>query len=447
MADEAPLPQDPEALLEVFRKAEKPAARHLVGTEWERAGLLADTFEPAPFEGPRSIAELLARLTQRFGYHAEPEMEGGPPIALTRGRLSITLEPAGQLELSGAPLADAHATAAEVRDHCAEVDAIAGELGLVFLGLGFHPFATHADLPEVPKARYGVMSRYLPTRSPTGLDMMRRTQTVQTNLDFASEHDAMKKLTCALRVQPLLSAMYANSPWYEGRATGERSHRAFVWVHMDPDRSGLLSDAFHAAPSYASYVSWALDVPMFIVKRKDRILPATHLTFRRFMAEGLDGERATYGDWETHLNTLFPEARLKRTLELRGVDSQSRTLVPSLAALSRGLFYDERSLAGLEALVHRFPVEAWRAVRPHVAARGLDAAIEGTALRDLAGEVLDLARSGLRRLAVLDASGADESIHLAELAGLVERGVCPADARLAEVSTFDRGAVVRVSRA
>ncbi len=338
---------------------------------------------------------------------------------------------------------------AELKEHLDEVDAISRELGLLWLGLGFHPFATHDELGWVPKLRYGVMRDYLPTRTPTGLDMMRRTCTVQSNLDYSSEEDAMKKLVTSTALQPIITAMFANSPWVEGRATGERSHRATVWIHMDPDRSGILPFLFEASPSYARYVEWALDVPMFIVKRGARMIRATHLTFRRFLREGLEGERATYGDWETHVNTLFPEVRLKRTLELRGVDGQDRTLVPALPALSKGLLYDPRALDAASALASRLPLDALQAARPDIARRALRAELAGRPVAEWAAELIEIARAGLARIADLDASGQDETRYLEPLARLVEVGDSPADARLRAVegATDLRRAIVEASLA
>lgn len=430
MPDAPLLASDPDALLEPFKASEKPAERHAIGTEWERPGVYADSLEPVTYDGERGVAKLLAALESRYGWTAESETPGGPVLALRRDRASITLEPAAQLELSGAPLRTIHETADELRVHLHEVDTISAELGIRWLGLGFHPFATHDELPWVPKARYRVMRDYLPTRSPTGLDMMRRTSTVQANLDYVDESDAMKKLVTSLRLQPIVTAMFANSPWVEGRATGEQSHRAYVWVHMDPDRSGLLPFLWDESPSYARYVAWALDVPMFIVKRKDRILPATHLTFRRYLAEGLDGERATLADWDTHINTLFPEVRLKRTLEMRGVDGQDRTLVPAVPALFKGLLYDPATLDRAASFASRLALDDVSRARPQIAELGIRARIGGRAVAELAGELLDLARDGLVRIGARDAEGRDESIHLRPLEELVAAGDTPASRRL-----------------
>lgn len=447
--DERPLTDDPEALLELFRSAEKPRERHAIGTEWERPGVMASDFSPVHYGGDHGVAVLLERLAREHGWTEVRETESGPLLALERNRASITLEPAAQLELSGAPLRTIHETAAEFQEHLSEVDAISKDLGIHWLGLGFHPFAAREELTWVPKLRYGVMREYLPTRSPTGLDMMLRTCTVQANLDYTSEADAMTKLVASLRIQPVVTAMFANSPWVEAQATGERSHRATVWTQMDPDRSGLLPFLWDGEPSYRRYVEWALDVPMFIVKREGRMIPATHLTFRRFLREGLAGERATYGDWETHVNTLFPEVRLKRTLEMRGVDSQDRVLVLALPALFKGLLYDEAALEATVALANRIPLEAVQAARPEIARAALRATIGGRQVADFAGELIDIARAGLSRIADRDADGHDETKYLEPLARLVANDDSPADVRLRTVegSSNLRRAVVHASLA
>lgn len=447
--DDPLLDHDPDSLLVPFKQAEKPRERHAVGTEWERPGVYADTFAPVEYAGERGVAVLLDRLVAEYGWKPESEVEGGPILALRRDDASITLEPAAQLELSGAPLRTIHETEQEFTRHLAEVDTISRDLGIHWLGLGFHPFATHAELPSVPKLRYGVMRDYLPTRSPTGLDMMRRTCTVQANMDFIDEADAMTKLVTSTRLQPIVTAMFANSPWVEARPTGERSHRAYVWVHMDPDRSGLLPFLWDDAPTYQRYIDWALDVPMFIVKRKAKTLPATHLTFRRFLLDGLDGERATAGDWETHINTLFPEVRLKRTLEMRGVDSLDRRLVISMPALFKGLLYDPRALEAASALASRIGYAELEAVRPDIANNALRAKLQGRPLAAWAGDILDIARAGLERIGDKNAAGESETKFLAPLAALVEAGDCPADVLLRAVEGQEdfRAAVVRASLA
>lgn len=388
---------------------------------------------PVPFEGEGGVRAILLELCDRHGWFAEKEHEGGDVIQLRRGDASITLEPGAQLELSGAPLTTIHQTCAEFRGHMAELRDISDALGIEWLGLGFHPFARQRDLPWVPKLRYGVMREYLPTRGRLALDMMQRTATVQANFDYESEADAARKLRVALALSPVITAMFANSPFVEGRITGERSHRAAVWLDVDPDRTGLLPFAWSESFGYRDYVEWALDVPMFLVKRGGKVVRNTGQTFRRFLAEGFSGARATRSDWITHLNTLFPEVRLKGTIEVRGADSQPTSMVCALPALMKGVLYDERALAEAERLVAGLDPETVAAARPGVAKDGLRASLAGRPIAEWARSLLAIARGGLSRLGNLDRQGHDESVHLERLAALVENGQSPADAMLAEI--------------
>lgn len=410
----------------------KPRDRWRVGTEAEKHGVFRDG-SPLPFVGPKSVSTFLEQLVERSGWTAYRETAQGPIISATRGEASITLEPGGQLELSGAPFATVHETDAEFRQHHAEIQAIADELGVVWLGLGFHPFARREDLPWVPKLRYPIMREYLPTRGALALDMMLRTSTVQANLDYASEPDAMRKLSASLRVQPVVTAMFANSPFVEKRITGERTHRGNVWLAVDPDRSGLLPFAWKEGARFVDYVEWALDVPMFLVKRGDRVLRNTGQTFRAFWQGGFEGERATNEDWLTHLNTLFPEVRLKRTLEMRGADSQKTALIAAQAAIWKGLVYDEGALASLEEIGSRWTYEQLEAARPAIARDALRAELGGREVGEHASELLAAAERGLRRIGALDAQGRDESVHLAPLRALLDQGRSPADALLAQI--------------
>lgn len=421
-----------EDLTAPFHDACKPRELWRVGTEAEKHGVFRDG-SPLPFLGERSVTTFLEGLAARSGWTLQRETDAGPWISAIRGEASITLEPGGQLELSGAPFATVHETAAEFREHLGELSPIADELGVVWLGLGFHPFARREDLPWVPKLRYPIMREYLPTRGRLALDMMLRTSTVQANLDYASEADAMRKLRAALRVQPIVTAMFANSPLVEGAITGERTHRGAVWLEVDPDRSGLLPFAWREGATFRDYVEWALDVPMFLVKRGDRVHRNTGQTFRSFWREGFEGQRATREDWQTHLNTLFPEVRLKKTLEMRGADSQKTELVAAQAAIWKGLIYDEGALASLESLGSHWEHDELEAARPAIARDALRARLAGRELGEWASELLAAAERGLRRLGARDAQGRDESIHLAPLRRLIDRGQSPADALLAEL--------------
>lgn len=431
-------------LLAPFYDARTPEPLWRVGTEAEKFGVLREDARPIAYEGPRGVRAVLELLQATFGWYPVREHEGGEIIALERGAESITLEPGGQLELSGAPHTSIHDAAREWYAHLDELHQIGDRLGITWLGLGFHPFARQSDLPWVPKLRYAVMREYLPTRGALGLDMMRRTCTVQANLDYASEADAMQKLRIALRVSPIVTAMFANSPLVEGRISGERSHRARIWLDTDPDRTGLLSFMWSARASFERYVEWALDVPMFLIKRGGHVVRNTGQTFRAFMNDGFQGTDATAADWYLHLGTLFPEVRLKKTLELRGADSAPRDLVPALPALSKGLLYDAAARDRAEALAERIDPAAAEAARPLVAQHGLRAQLQGRPLADWAAELLDIARAGLARLALVDPrSGRDEGVYLDPLLQLVEDGQTPADRLLAQLDP-DRDLVPQV---
>lgn len=436
MADHSTAPaEDPKAqhlstidqLLVPFHEAMKPPERHRIGAEAEKFGVDAVTGAPLPYEGERSVLTVLEALADRHGWHPERETPGGPIISLLRAGASITLEPGGQLELSGAPLETIHQICFEMSGHLAELRDISNELGILWLGIGFHPLASQADLPWVPKQRYAIMRRYLPTKGTHGLDMMRRTATVQANFDYESEEDALRKLRLSLKLSPVVTAIFANSPFYEGRLFGGRSFRAKVWLSVDPDRQGLVPPVLERGRRFTDYVDWALDAPMFLVKRGAEVVENTGQSFRSFMRHGFRGLRPTLKDWETHLNTLFPEVRLKRTIEVRGADSLPAALNCGLPALWTGILYDARALAQAEDLAASFTAAELEALRPEIAQHALRATFRGAPLADLAGKLVDIAQGGLERRARLDKNGKDERVHLARIAALVDKGCCPAD--------------------
>jgi glutamate--cysteine ligase len=417
-----------EDLFRPFHDAMKPPSAWRIGAEAEKFGVYLDSGAAVPYEGEKGIVGVLGALEKRFGWRPIAESAGGPLIALERARASVTLEPGGQLELSGAPLEDVHAIVAETREHLDELHQVCAPLGIAWLGLGFHPFARQEDLPWVPKMRYGIMREYLPTRASRPLDMMRRTATVQANFDYESEDDAMRKMRVLLRLSPIVTAMFANSPFYEGRLTGDKSERAKVWLAVDPDRQGLLPALWKHDSRIRDYIEWALDVPMFLVKRDGgRILRNTGQTFRAFWQEGFQGERPDLHDWELHLNTLFPEVRLKHTIEVRSGDSQSVALAPALPALWTGIVYDEVALDEADALSESFTYDEMQALRPEIAKLGLVARFRGKPLAEAAQRLLAIAKDGLARRKRISSDGHDESIHLAALAKLVEHGSSPAD--------------------
>jgi glutamate--cysteine ligase len=442
---EASVASDPRAqlleslddLMFPFQEAIKPEELHRIGAEAEKFGVDATTGAAMPYEGERSVLAVLEALVERHGWKPEREAPGGPLIALLRAGASITLEPGGQLELSGAPFENIHQICAEMSGHFAELRDISRELNLAWLGLGFHPFAAQADLPWVPKGRYAIMRRYLPTRGEHGLDMMRRTATVQANFDYASEERAMRALRIALRISPIVTAIFANSPFFEGRIFGGKSYRARVWLDVDPARQGLIREVLERGRRFSDYVAWAVEAPMFLIKRDGQVIENTGQTFREFLERGCQGHRATHADWEMHLNTMFPEVRLKRTLEVRGADSLPVTLVCALPALWTGILYDARALDEVDALSERFTFDELTALRPAIAERGLAAVFRGQPLAAHAERLLAAASGGLERRARLSKNGKDERVHLDRIASLVAAGRTPADALLEGLEAGD----------
>lgn len=417
-----------DELEEPFRESEKPPSRFRIGAEAEKFGFLSESLTPVRYSGERSILSVFERLREKHGWRPVSEFDGAPVIALSRGQASITLEPGAQLELSGAPLDDVHQIAAEFEQHYSELAGISDELGLTWLSLGFQPLASEAELPWVPKERYGIMKRYLPERGSRGRDMMQRTATVQANLDYESEEDAMRKLRVLLRLSVIVQATCANSPFFEGVVSPLASQRADVWLHMDPARSGLISSLWGLdRPRYRDYVEWALDAGMFFFKRGDQLLANTGQTFRSFLEDGFEGHRPTRADWFRHLATLFPEVRLKSTLEVRASDALPRDLTVAVPALLTGLVYDSRALDEAEELADTLSLDSVVESRPDVARRGLAAEIGGRPVRELAERLLDSAKQGLSRRARLDAEGRDEVRYLEPLSQLVESGRSPGD--------------------
>jgi glutamate--cysteine ligase len=413
-------------LLAPFHAAIRPG-RH-VGVEMEKIGLVGDG-KPLPYSadaGKPSILSVFAELQKTHGWKPYREKEDGPIIALEREGASVTLEPGAQLELSGAPHDDIHAVAEELDEHMDELRPVSKRLGITWLGLGFHPFAKRADLPWVPKARYAIMREYLPTRGAHALDMMQRTCTVQANFDFASEARAMLKLRVGLKLAPITTALFANSPIVEGHRFEGPSMRAKVWLAVDPDRSGLVPVVWREAATFRDYVEWALDVPMFLFKRGDEIIANTGQTFRSFWKEGFQGHKATAADWQLHLNTLFPDVRLKKTIEIRGADSQPLDTAPALAAIYAGIFYDDRALDAARSLVEPWTHAEVDAARSRVFKEGLAVPLAGKRLAVWAEQLLDISRGGLSRRAKKDTTGRDETVYLDPIVRLASLGKSPA---------------------
>ncbi len=417
-----------EDLCGVLAAPEQPAASWRIGAESEKFGVHEHTGRPLAYEGDFGVLRIFEWLVRERGWEPVRETEGGPIIALTKEGAGITLEPGAQFELSGAALPDVHAVAAEHERHLADVGIISRELGVVWLMTGFHPLARQSELPWVPKVRYGIMREYLPTKGSGALDMMRRTATVQGNFDWSSEADGMKKLLAALKISPLVHTLFQNAPFAEGRATELQSVRGDVWLRMDPSRSGLIPSLWTKQNvGYADYVEWALDAGMFLVKRGDRILANTGQTFRDFWQNGFEGHRATLSDFRLHLNTLFPEARLKNTLEVRCGDSLPPELSTALLALWTGVLYDERALDEVTALTEGFVFEEVEASRPALLREGLRGTLAGHSVLSLGERLLTIARGGLERRQRLNADGCSEASLLAPIERLTSAGLTPAD--------------------
>jgi glutamate--cysteine ligase len=418
-------------LLLPFVEAFKPREAWRIGPEMEKFGVFADTLAPLPYAGSRSIVRFLEELVRAHGWTPEHEHEGAPIIALSRGGASITLEPGAQLELSGKKSQNIHEVCAEFRGHLREIGPLSETLGVRWLGLGFHPFARREDFQWVPKQRYAVMREYLPTRGGHALDMMLRTCTVQVNLDYADEADAIRKMRVALALAPATTAIFANSPWKEGAAHGGLTYRGRVWLDVDPDRSGLVPPLWARGASIDSYVEWALDVPMFLFKRDGHAITNTGQTFRSFWQNGYESHRPTLEDWKVHLNTLFPEVRLKKTIEIRGADSQSVDLACALPAMWTGVLYDEKSLGEAEALVEGWTHDEVVELRTRVWREGLRATFRGKPFVEIAERVVAIADGGLERRAIVaPRTRKDERVHLARIRTLVGQGKTPADVLL-----------------
>ena len=414
-------------LVEYFAAGNKPRADWRMGTEHEKFGFDKKTLKPLPYEGDNGIRAMLEGM-RRFGW--EPVVEGNNTIALLRDKASVTLEPGGQFELSGAPLETVHETAAETSQHLAEVREVAGEIGAAFIGLGFAPQWKREDIHWMPKGRYKIMREYMPKKGKLGLDMMLRTCTVQTNLDFESEADMVKKFRVSLALQPLATALFANSPFVEGKDVGFKSYRSHIWTDTDPDRCGMLPFVFEGGFGFERYADYMLDVPMYFVYRDNKYIDASGQSFKDFLKGKLaarPGELPSINDWADHITTAFPEVRLKRFLEMRGADGGPFANLCALPALWVGLLYDQSALDAAWDLVKGWSIEDHAFLRSETPKTGLATPFRGRALAELAVEVLAIARSGLEARKRLDGRGNDESVYLHILDRVVESGRAPAD--------------------
>ncbi len=423
-----------EQLAEYLEAGCKPAEDWTIGTEHEKFGYCLAQHLPLPYEGPCSINAMLAGLRDDYGWR--PVEEAGKLIGLERDGANISLEPGGQLELSGATLRTIHETCDEVNEHLREVHAIGDRIGAAFIGLGAAPIWTHDQMPLMPKGRYRLMDSYMQRVGTHGREMMRRTCTVQVNLDFASEADMVKKFRVALALQPVATALFASSPFFEGQVNGWQSWRARIWRDLDPDRTGMLPFVFEEGMGFERYVDYALDVPMYFVYRDGAYIDALGQSFRDFLKgelPALPGEKPTLSDWADHLTTIFPEARIKKFMEMRGADGGPWRRLCALPALWVGLLYDGGALDAAWDLCRGWTAEERDRLRHDAAKHGLRAPVGDRTMRDLAADVLAIAHQGLAARARPGAGGMvpDETHFLNALHEIVANGQTPADEMLA----------------
>lgn len=441
MSDTAPLSRD--QLIHAMSKGEKPRDQWRIGAEHEKFGFDKSTLRRPAYDGPGGIKAMLDGLT-RFGW--TPVEEAGHVIALERRNAegfsaSISLEPGGQFELSGAPLRDIHDICNETGQHLMEVKQVADQLNLGFLGLGFDPMWRREDIPVMPKGRYDVMRAYMPKKGRLGLDMMLRTCTIQANLDFDSEADMVMKFRTSLALQPIATALFANSPFTEGKPNGFLSARANVWTDTDPDRTGMLDFVFEDGFGYERYADYALDAPMYFAKRGETYVDLSGQSFRAFMDGKLDalpGDRATAQDWADHLTTLFPEVRLKQYLEMRGADGGPWSRICALPALWAGILYDAPSLAAAWDLCKDWDIADHERLRRDVTRLGLKAEVNGRSVRDIAVDMVNIAKQGLKNRARFSGGMVDERGYITELEDIADSGVTSAD-RLLELYNGEWG--------
>ncbi|MBU6266577.1 MAG: glutamate--cysteine ligase [Sphingomonadales bacterium] len=424
---EDPIIESRDQLVVPMQKGEKPKGRWRIGTEHEKLVYRTADHAAPSYDEPGGIRDLLLALRE-FGW--EPIEEGGKVIAMAGADGTVSLEPAGQLELSGAPLENLHQTCAETGRHLAQVKTIGDRFGLGYLGLGMWPDKTRDVLPIMPKGRYAIMLRHMPRVGTMGLDMMLRTCTIQTNLDYSSEADMVQKFRVSLALQPLATALFANSPFTEGKPNGFLSYRSHIWSDTDPHRTGMLPFVFEDGFGYERYVDYMLDVPMYFVFRDGKYIDAAGQSFRDFLdgrLPALPGEKPTESDWIDHLSTAFPEVRLKSFLEMRGADGGPWSRICALPAFWVGLLYDQGALDAAWDLVKDWDMAGREALRNAVPKLALDAPLpSGGTLRDIAPRVMEIARAGLTARNFRNAVGDNETGYLTPLDEIVAEGKVPA---------------------
>lgn len=427
-----PVIESKAQLIEWFEVGNKPREAWRIGTEHEKFAYRIDDHSPLTYDSSPGIRDLLNGM-RRFGW--KPVFEGDNIVALAGDRgANISLEPGGQFELSGAPVETLHQTCDEVQEHLRQIREVNKDLGVAMIGIGFHPSLRREDAPWMPKGRYKIMREYMPTKGSMGLDMMLRTCTVQVNLDFSSEADMARKMRIGMALQPIATALFANSPFRDGEATGYVSLRSLVWTNTDPDRSGILPFVFEDGFGFERYVDYVLDVPMYFVVRDGEYIDASGQSFRDFM-EGklpaMPGEKPTMGDWTDHTTTLFPEVRLKRFIEMRGADGGPWRRICALPAFWVGLLYDGDAMDAAWELIKDWTADEVTELRDEVPITGLEAPFRNRQVIDIAREVLEIARLGLKNRAREDFWGQDESHFLSTLEQIVDSGITPAENKLA----------------
>ncbi|QIE41272.1 glutamate--cysteine ligase [Meridianimarinicoccus aquatilis] len=434
-------------LAEYLSSGCKPKEDWRIGTEHEKFGYCRDTLNPLPYEGPRSILAMLEGLRDAFGW--TEVREAGKLIGLEKDGANVSLEPGGQLELSGAPLVSIHETCDEVNTHLREVRDVADKIGVGFIGLGAAPIWTGDQMPQMPKGRYKLMTDYMGRVGTHGTQMMYRTCTVQVNLDFGSEVDMVQKLRVALALQPVATALFANSPFFDGKPNGHKSWRSRIWRDLDADRTGMLPFVFEDGMGFERWVEYMLDVPMYFVYRDGQYIDALGQSFRDFLKgelPALPGEMPTLSDWADHLTTVFPEARIKKFIEMRGADGGPWRRLCALPALWVGLMYDQTALDAAWDVAKGWDAETREAWRVAASVDGLQAQVNGQSMRDIAAEVVSIAQSGLKARALPGAGGMieDETHFLNALQESVETGRAPADELLERYQTDWNGDLTRI---
>ncbi len=435
-----------EELTEYLAAGCKPKEDWRIGTEHEKFGYCKDTLNPLPYQGERSVLAVLTGLRDQFGW--APIEEAGNIIGLEKDGANISLEPGGQLELSGAPLATIHETCDEVNEHLDQVKAVADKIGVGFIGLGAAPHWKHEDMPVMPKGRYRLMTDYMDRVGTHGKQMMYRTCTVQVNLDFGSEADMVKKLRVALALQPVATALFANSPFFEGELNGHKSWRSRIWRNLDDARTGMLPFVFDDGFGFEQWTDYALDVPMYFVYRDGKYLNALGMSFRDFLKGELPvlpGEKPTLSDWADHLTTIFPEARIKKFIEMRGADGGPWRRLCALPAFWVGLTYDQGALDAAWDLAKGWDAETREALRIAASVHGLQAELAGMKMHDIAREVVRLSEAGLKARAEPGAGGLipDETHFLNAIRESIETGHVPADELIGRYNSDWNGDVTR----